>query len=56
LIEIREWMVLMLVVDEEGNVLKREHVVKMVGDWMEGVSGEGVEVEGGVWGGDVFMG
>jgi hypothetical protein len=55
-----EWMVFMLVVDEEGSTLNRGHLVKMVGGWVEGENGkrderEGVEVEFGVWDGEIFM-
>jgi hypothetical protein len=55
-----EWMVLFLVVDEVGDVLQSEHLVQMVGGWVEQENSkrderEGVEIAYGVWDGEVFM-
>jgi hypothetical protein len=46
----REWLVLILVVDDEGAMLKVEHVEMMVGGW---ANQQGVEVKFGVWEGEV---
>jgi hypothetical protein len=55
-----EWMVMFLVVDEEGKTLSRVHLVQMVGGWVEEEKSkrnerEGVEIGFGVWDGEVFM-
>jgi len=53
-----EWMVLLLLVDEEGETLVRGHAVMLVEGWVEqerGKAGVG-GIEFGVWEGEVFMG
>ena len=51
-----EWLVTLLVIDEEGGELKRGDVDELVGKWADGVSKEdGYTVDVGVWDGEVFM-
>ena len=55
-----EWMVMFLVVDKVKDVRQREHLVEMIGGYVEEESmkrdeREGVEVGLGVWTGEVFM-
>ncbi|KAL1795084.1 hypothetical protein ACET3X_006900 [Alternaria dauci] len=52
-----EWMVLVLLVDEEGKTLIREHAVMLVQGWVNEERGklDGGKIEYGVWEGEVFM-
>jgi hypothetical protein len=53
-----EWMVLLLLVDEEGKTLIREHAVMLVQGWVNeerAKLGRG-KIEFGVWEGEVLMG
>jgi len=53
-----EWMVLLLLVDEEGETLVRGHAVMLVEGWVEQERGKVRDgrIEFGVWEGEVFMG
>ena len=52
-----EWMVLLLLVDEEGKTLIREHAVMLVQGWVNEERGklDGGKIEFGVWEGEVLM-
>ncbi|OAL55899.1 hypothetical protein IQ07DRAFT_676141 [Pyrenochaeta sp. DS3sAY3a] len=53
-----EWMIMLLVVDEEGKTLQRRHVNEQVGRWIGGLDKEGyggVDAHFGVWGGELLM-
>jgi hypothetical protein len=53
----REWMILVLLVDEEGKTLVREHAVMLVNGWVKEEKGKlgAVGMEVGLWNGEVFM-
>ncbi|KAG9188624.1 hypothetical protein G6011_07329 [Alternaria panax] len=53
-----EWMLLLLLVDEEGKTLIREHAVMLVQGWVNEERGKlgGGEIEFGVWEGEILMG
>jgi hypothetical protein len=50
-------MILVLLVDEEGKTLVREHAVMLVNGWVEEEKGKlgAVGMEVGLWDGEVFM-
>lgn len=53
-----EWMIVLLVVDEEGKTLDRRHVNEQVEKWIKGVDREeygSVDTYFGVWSGELFM-
>ncbi|CAG5172887.1 uncharacterized protein ALTATR162_LOCUS7540 [Alternaria atra] len=52
------WMVLLLLVDEEGKTLIREHAAMLVQGWVQEERGKlgGGKIDFGVWDGEVLMG
>lgn len=48
-----DWLVLILVVDEEGCMLKVKHVEMMVEGWVKQQKDQGMEVKFGVWSGEI---
>ena len=51
-----EWLIMMLIVDEVGEMLQRDEIVEMMEEWVEGVNAKGdAELSYGAWDMEVIM-